>query len=129
VTGETKQSEEQSDATPHPPASALLQSAREAAERLGESFQKELDEVIGPVVERIRTETATGGQEVRDLPQTLLRSDTRAQEIWTKARDKAAEKNGPGHGAERAGYDALKRQYEKKGHRWVKKSKESKDSG
>lgn len=57
----------------------------------------------------------------QDLPGTLLRSDKRAQDIWTKARDKAAEKTGPGAGAERAGYAALKQRYEKKGDRWVKK--------
>jgi len=63
-----------------------------------------------------------------DLPQTLARSERRAQEIWVKARDKAAEKDGPGVRAERAGYDALKKQYERKGDRWVEKPDQDSDS-
>lgn len=63
-----------------------------------------------------------------DLPQTLLRSDRRAQEIWVKARDKAAGKDGNGTGAERAAYTALKQRYEKKGDRWVKKTGEQANS-
>jgi hypothetical protein len=59
-----------------------------------------------------------------DIPQTLLRSDKRAQEIWIKARDKAADKDGPGVSAERAAYAVLKQRYEKKGDHWVKKSGE-----
>jgi hypothetical protein len=57
-----------------------------------------------------------------DIPQTLLRSDKRAQEIWVKARDKAADKDGPGVTAERAAYAVLKQRYEKKGDHWVKKT-------
>jgi ChaB protein len=59
------------------------------------------------------------GQET--MPQTVLRSDKRAQEIWKKAYDGAAGKDGQGSGAQKAAYDALKARYQKKGDRWVKK--------
>jgi glutamyl-tRNA reductase len=60
----------------------------------------------------------------QELPGTLARSDKRAQQIWVKARDKAAGKGDGDTVAERAGYAALKEQYEKKGDRWVKKAGE-----
>jgi hypothetical protein len=55
------------------------------------------------------------------MPQTIARSDKRAQTIWTRAYSRAAREQGEGRRAERAAYDALKQEYEKKGERWVKK--------
>lgn len=70
-----------------------------------------------------KSEPASNGHkmEQEQIPQTVLRSDKRAQDIWKKAFDKAAGKDGQGSGARQAAYDALKAQYEKKGDRWVKK--------
>jgi hypothetical protein len=66
---------------------------------------------------------ASNGHDSSDekMPQTVLRSDKRAQDIWKKAYDKAAGQDGQGSGAQKAAYDALKAGYEKKGDRWVKK--------
>ena len=64
------------------------------------------------------------GSDEREMPQTILRSDKRAQNIWKKAHDRVAKRDGAGRGADRAGYQALKQEYEKKGDRWVKKGTE-----
>jgi hypothetical protein len=60
-----------------------------------------------------------------DIPQTILRSDKRAQEIWKKARDRAASGSDEERSGERAAYGALKEEYEKKGDHWVKKETDS----
>jgi hypothetical protein len=59
------------------------------------------------------------------MPQTIARSDKQAQGIWSRAYTRAAKQHGEGRKAERVAYDALKETYEKKGDRWVKKSRES----
>jgi cation transport regulator ChaB len=56
------------------------------------------------------------------IPSTVLRSDKHAQEIWKKAHDSAVETYGEGGRAHRVAYAALKREYEKKGDRWVRKA-------
>ena len=57
-----------------------------------------------------------------DIPQTILRSDKHAQEIWKKTHDSAVETYGEGGRAHRVAFASLKHQYEKKGDRWVKKA-------
>jgi hypothetical protein len=56
-----------------------------------------------------------------EIPQTISRSEKRAQEIWKKARDEAAGGGDDERSGERAAYEALKQEYEKKGDHWVKK--------
>ncbi len=62
------------------------------------------------------------GQDETDIPQTILRSDKHAQEIWKKTHDSAVETYGEGGRAHRVAFASLKHQYEKKGDRWVKKA-------
>lgn len=57
-----------------------------------------------------------------ELPQTILRSDKHAQDIWVEAHDSAVETYGEGGRAHRVAYAALKHVYEKEGDRWVKKA-------
>lgn len=57
-----------------------------------------------------------------DIPQTILRSDKHAQEIWKETHDNAVETYGEGGRAHRVAFASLKHQYEKKGDRWVKKA-------
>jgi cation transport regulator ChaB len=59
----------------------------------------------------------------QDLPSTLQRSDSRAQEIWAKAHDRAIESYGEGERAHRTAYAALKHSYEKIGDHWERKSR------
>jgi hypothetical protein len=67
------------------------------------------------------TAAPESAEEQQDIPQTIQRSDQRAQDLWKKARDQAIKRNGAGRRAARAGYEALKQEYEKKGGRWVRK--------
>jgi cation transport regulator ChaB len=55
------------------------------------------------------------------IPNTIKRSDKRAQEIWKKAHDSAVETYGEGARAHRVAYAALKHEYRKQGDRWVRK--------
>lgn len=55
------------------------------------------------------------------IPNTIRRSDKRAQEIWEKAHDSAVETYGGGARAHRVAYAALKHEYRKQGDRWVRK--------
>lgn len=55
------------------------------------------------------------------IPQTILRSDKHAQDIWKETHDHAVETYGEGGRAHRVAYASLKHQYEKKGDRWVRK--------
>ncbi len=57
-----------------------------------------------------------------ELPQTILRSDKHAQDIWVAAHDSAVKTYGEGGRAHRVAYAALKHMYEKRGNRWVKKA-------
>ncbi len=56
------------------------------------------------------------------IPNTILRSDKLAQDIWQKAHDSAVETYGEGGRAHRVAYAALKHECEKKGDKWVKKA-------
>jgi hypothetical protein len=58
----------------------------------------------------------TGG-----LPRTLRRSCHEAQETYTKAHENAVRTYGAGDQADRAAYDALKQDFEKRGDHWVAK--------
>jgi cation transport regulator ChaB len=64
----------------------------------------------------------TGGQPNKSaLPDTIARSDSKAQRTWAKAHDNAVEQYGEGQRAHRTAYAALKHSYQKKGDRWVPK--------
>jgi hypothetical protein len=66
--------------------------------------------------------TKRSGEPVQgELPSTLRRSPKEAQETFVKAHDSAAEEYGEGERAYRVAYSALKRKFEKKGDRWVRK--------
>jgi cation transport regulator ChaB len=56
------------------------------------------------------------------IPQTILRSEKHAQDIWQKAHDNAVKTYGEGGRAHRVAYAALKHEYEKKGDKWVRKT-------
>lgn len=56
-----------------------------------------------------------------DLPSTIRRSSTEAQDTWVKAHDSAVEQYGEGERAHRTAYSALKHKFEKVGDRWRKK--------
>ncbi len=53
------------------------------------------------------------------IPQTILRSDQHAQDIWKETHDSAVKEYGEGGRAHRVAYASLKHQYEKKGDRWA----------
>jgi cation transport regulator ChaB len=61
------------------------------------------------------------GKDDTEIPQTILRSDKHAQDIWQETHDSAVETYGEGGRAHRVAFAALKHQYMKKGNRWVKK--------
>jgi hypothetical protein len=67
-----------------------------------------------------KEESKTNGHP--EVPQPVLRSDRRAQELWRRAHDRASRAYGVGARATRSAYDALKREYIKRGNRWVKRS-------
>ena len=69
---------------------------------------------------RTGAKQGSGGQS--EMPQTILRSDKHAQDIWQKTHDSAVETYGEGGRAHRVAYAALKHQYEKRGDRWVRKA-------
>jgi hypothetical protein len=123
-----------------------IPSAREEAERGLQSFLEEWNAVTFQHWERVSrtvvkavadaasspkesekretTQAASREQPAEeDIPQTILRSDKRAQEIWTKARDEAASDGGEERTGARAAYEALKQEYEKQGDHWVKKKR------
>jgi cation transport regulator ChaB len=56
------------------------------------------------------------------IPQTILRSEKHAQQIWQKAHDQAVKTYGEGGRAHRVAYAALKHEYEKQGNIWVRKT-------
>lgn len=55
------------------------------------------------------------------MPSTIRRSDARAQDIYVKTHDSAAEQYGEGERAHRTAFKSLKREYRKADDRWVKK--------
>jgi cation transport regulator ChaB len=63
-----------------------------------------------------------GKQDRTEVPQTIMRSDEHAQDIWKSAHDSAVETYGEGGRAHRVAFAALKHVYAKKGDRWVKKA-------
>jgi cation transport regulator ChaB len=67
--------------------------------------------------------TKQGKPKKGELPSTLQRSSEKAQRTFAKAHDNAVEQYGEGQRAHRTAYAALKHSFEKKGDRWVEKSK------
>ncbi|MGK5543600.1 ChaB family protein [Streptomyces sp. URMC 127] len=59
------------------------------------------------------------GREV--MPDTIKRSDAKAQRTWAKAHDSAVEQYGEGERAHRVAYGALKHTHEKVGDHWQPK--------
>jgi cation transport regulator ChaB len=57
-----------------------------------------------------------------DMPSTLRRSPSEAQETWVKAHDNAVEQYGEGERAHRTAFSALKHKFEKVGDRWRRKA-------
>jgi cation transport regulator ChaB len=57
----------------------------------------------------------------QELPSTLRRSSSKAQETWSKAHDSAVETYGEGERAHRTAFAALKHSFEKVGDRWEPK--------
>jgi hypothetical protein len=53
------------------------------------------------------------------MPNTIRRSDTRAQEIYAKTYDSAVESYGEGERAHRTAFASLKHEYCESGDRWV----------
>ncbi|HXK32407.1 MAG TPA: ChaB family protein, partial [Dehalococcoidia bacterium] len=58
----------------------------------------------------------------KEMPDTIRRSDRRAQEVWSKAHDSAVKTYGEGGAAHRVAFAALKYEYKKSGDKWVKKA-------
>jgi cation transport regulator ChaB len=56
-----------------------------------------------------------------DMPNTIRKSDRRAQEIYIKTHDSAVESYGEGERAHRTAFAALKHEYRKSGDHWVPK--------
>lgn len=56
-----------------------------------------------------------------ELPSTLQRSPTKAQETWSAAHDSAVEEYGEGERSHRVAFAALKHSFEKVGDRWEPK--------
>jgi len=67
--------------------------------------------------------TEKGGKPKKnELPSTLQKSGKKAQRMFAKAHDAAAEEYGDGERAHRVAYSALKHSFEKVGDHWEKKS-------
>lgn len=58
----------------------------------------------------------------QELPSTLQRSSSKAQETWIKAHDSAVRTYGEGERAHRTAYAALKHSFEKVGDHWEPKA-------
>ncbi|AEW97249.1 MULTISPECIES: ChaB family protein [Streptomycetaceae] len=56
-----------------------------------------------------------------ELPDTIRRSESKAQRTWIKAHDSAVREYGEGERAHRVAYGALKHTYEKVGDHWERK--------
>ncbi|QFG24589.1 ChaB family protein [Actinomadura sp. WMMB 499] len=66
--------------------------------------------------------TGRGRVKKEELPDTIKRSDARAQRTFAKAHDSAAEEYGEGRRAHQTAYATLKRTYEKIGDHWERKA-------
>jgi hypothetical protein len=55
------------------------------------------------------------------LPRTLRHSSQEAQQKFTEAREEAVQAYGEGDQADRAAFDTLKQDYEKRGDQWIAK--------
>lgn len=64
-----------------------------------------------------------GGAKKSELPDTLQRSDAKAQRTFAKAHDSAVKEYGEGQRAHRVAFAALKHTYEKVGDHWEPKDK------
>ena len=55
------------------------------------------------------------------LPRTLRRSSQEAQKTYTVAHEQAVQAYGEGDQADRAAFDTLKEEFEKRGDQWIAK--------
>lgn len=69
--------------------------------------------------------TRKGEAKKSELPDTIKRSDAKAQRTFAKAHDSAVEEYGEGQRAHRVAYAALKHTHEKVGDHWEPKNKGS----
>jgi cation transport regulator ChaB len=70
--------------------------------------------------------TRKGKAKESELPDTIKRSDAKAQRTFAKAHDSAVEQYGEGQRAHRVAYAALKHTHEKVGDHWQPKDKNAK---
>jgi cation transport regulator ChaB len=70
--------------------------------------------------------TSKGKVKKEELPDTIKRSDAKAQRTYAKAHDSAVEEYGEGQRAHRVAYSALKHTHEKVGDHWEPKAKGAK---
>ncbi|MDL4815178.1 ChaB family protein [Actinomadura opuntiae] len=70
--------------------------------------------------------TSKGKAKKEELPDTIKRSDAKAQRTFAKAHDSAAKEYGEGQRAHRVAYSALKHTHEKVGDHWEPKAKGAK---
>jgi cation transport regulator ChaB len=70
--------------------------------------------------------TRKGKAKKSELPETIKRSDAKAQRTFAKAHDSAVEEYGEGQRAHRVAYAALKHTHEKVGDHWEPKAKGAK---
>ena len=70
--------------------------------------------------------TKKGSAKQSELPDTIKRSDAKAQRTFAKAHDSAVEQYGEGQRAHRVAYAALKHTHEKVGDHWEPKDKGAK---
>jgi cation transport regulator ChaB len=70
--------------------------------------------------------TRRGQAKKSELPDTIKRSDAKAQRTFAKAHDSAASEYGEGQRAHRVAYSALKHTHEKVGDHWEPKAKGAK---
>lgn len=70
--------------------------------------------------------TKQGKAKKSELPDTIKRSDAKAQRTFAKAHDSAVKEYGEGRRAHRVAYGALKHTHEKVGDHWEPKNKKAK---
>jgi cation transport regulator ChaB len=70
--------------------------------------------------------TNKGNAKQSELPDTIKRSDAKAQRTFAKAHDSAVKEYGEGQRAHRVAYAALKHTHEKVGDHWEPKDKDAK---
>ncbi|HZU13031.1 MAG TPA: ChaB family protein [Chloroflexota bacterium] len=91
-------------------------------EKLGSSAKPETHERTQPDGKAADNNGSRASAQPGAMPDTLKRSPKAAQTVWQRAYDRAAREQGEGRKAERAAFQVLREQYEKKGDRWVKKA-------